>query len=249
MVSRVPSASRRHDIVTGRSSKRRGGVAALLLTLALAVSSQAAEGPVDVALVLAVDVSGSVDGERYRLQMEGIAAALEDAAVQNAMLSGLHRAMLVTLVEWSEKPRISVPWTLVARPEDATALAARVRGLPRSGAEFTCVSRMMRFVADKVLPWAPRRATRMVVDVSGDGRDNCNPPVPVDAVRDELVGADVTINGLAILEGKDAETLAPWYREHLIGGPGAFLLPAAGFADVARAMRQKFIIEISAVSR
>jgi hypothetical protein len=209
----------------------------------------AAESSVDMALVLAVDVSGSVNGERYRLQMEGIAAALEDRAVQDAMLSGPHRSMLVTLVAWSDRPRVGIPWTLIASARDAAALAQRTRMLSRSGEQFTCLAQMMRFVADKVLPLAPRRASRLVVDVSGDGRDNCNPPVPVDAVRDELVDAGVTINGLPILEGGEAETLESWYSAHVVGGAGAFLVPAAGFADFARAIRHKFMIEISSLAR
>src|SRR5262249_9112626 len=109
-----------------------------------------------------------------------------------------------------------------------------------------CMSQMLRFVGDKVLPQTPRQAVRTIIDVSGDGADNCNPPIPVDALRDELVAGAVTINGLPILHGNEAETLEAWYGTHVIGGAGAFLMPAAGFGDVARAMRQKFIIEISA---
>jgi len=98
-----------------------------------------------------------------------------------------------------------------------------------------------------VLTRMPVKSDRTVVDVSGDGHDNCNPPVPVDAVRDELVAGVVTINGLPILEGDEVLTLAPWYRDHVIGGAGAFLLPAAGFKDFGRAIRQKFITEVSSI--
>jgi hypothetical protein len=121
-----------------------------------------------------------------------------------------------------------------------------VRAAPRAADRFTCMSRMLRFIGDKVLPQTPLTAGRTIVDVSGDGSDNCNPSVPVEALRDELVATSVTINGLPILDGNEAETLEDWYGAHVIGGAGAFLMPAAGFADVARAMRQKFIIEISA---
>jgi hypothetical protein len=220
---------------------------ALALALVAGVGPAAAElpaGPVDTALVLAVDVSGSVDGERYRLQMEGIAAAFEDAAVQRAILSGPREAMLITLVQWSDKPRLAIPWTRIARRADAEAFAARVRALPRQAAEFTCMAEMLRFVYDKVLPRTPGPASRSVVDVSGDGRDNCNTD-RVGGLRDALVATDVTINGLPILEGREAAGLAEWYREEVIGGAGAFLLPAEGFADFARAIRQKFITEIS----
>jgi hypothetical protein len=220
------------------------GAVAVSARAAAAVDAHA-EG-VDTALVLAVDVSGSVNPERYRLQMEGIAAAFEDGAVQRVILSGWRRSMLITLVEWSDKPQTAIPWTRIASSADAVDFARRVRSVPRGADQFTCMARMLRFVADKVLPQAPARVARVIVDVSGDGRDNCNPPVPVGAIRDELVAEAVTINGLPILEGDEATTLEAWYGEHVIGGSGAFLMPAAGFADFARAMRQKFIIEISA---
>jgi hypothetical protein len=211
-------------------------------------TAETAPPAVDTALVLAVVVSGSVDSERYRLQMEGIAAAFEDPAVQEAILSGPRRSMLITLVQWSDKPRLAVPWTLIAREADATALARRVRALPREAEEFTCMAEMLRFVYDKVLPRAPGPAARTIVDVSGDGRDNCNTD-PVSHLRDALVSTAVTINGLPILEGREADLLADWYGKEVIGGPGAFLLPAQGFADFARAIRQKFITEVSWAAR
>jgi hypothetical protein len=206
-----------------------------------------AASTVDVGLVLAVDVSGSVSEDRYRLQMSGIAAAFEDRSVQDAILSGSRRSLAITLVQWSDKPQVSVPWTVIASAGDALAFAGRVRAAPRLASQFTCMSRMLRFVADKVLTRMPVKSDRTVVDVSGDGHDNCNPPVPVDAVRDELVASVVTINGLPILEGDEALSLAPWYRDHVIGGAGAFLLPAAGFKDFGRAIRQKFITEVSSI--
>lgn len=218
--------------------------AAAALALAGPASAEGGAPPVDTALVLAVDVSGSVDADRYRLQMEGIAAAFEDPDVQHALLSGPSQAMLIALVQWSDRPRLSIPWTRIARPADAEAFADRVRALSRDAAEFTCMGRMLSFVYGKVLPQIPAPAARSVVDVSGDGSDNCNAERVVE-LRDALVATDVTINGLPILEGKEASTLADWYRAEVIGGAGAFLLPAHGFGDFARAIRQKFITEIS----
>lgn len=222
--------------------------AAGLLASTASVGAQSPAERVDTALVLAVDVSGSVNGERFALQMEGIAQAFEDRAVQDAMMSGPHRAIFVALVEWSNRPTISVPWTLIASGGDARAFAERIRHAPRADNQFTCMATSLELVADKVLPFLPIPAERTIIDVSGDGRDNCNPQKPVDAVRDELVGADVTINGLPILEGEEAETLEPWYRDHVIGGRDAFLVPALGFKDFGRALRDKFIVEISRAS-
>jgi hypothetical protein len=200
---------------------------------------------VDVALVLAVDVSGSVDDDRFALQMEGIARAFEDREVQNTILSGQYGALLVTLVNWSQKPQIAVPWRVIASADDALAFAADVRRVPRRAEDFTCMSLMMQVVGDKVLPLMPLPADRTVIDVSGDGRDNCNPRTAVDSIRDGLVADRVTINGLPIKAGREAETIAPWYDQHVIGGAASFLLPANGYEDFGRAMRQKFIIEIS----
>jgi Protein of unknown function (DUF1194) len=224
-------------------------VAPALLALGLVASLPAmAQSPVervDVALVLAVDVSGSVDENRFVLQMEGIASAFEDREVQNTILSGQYGALLVTLVNWSQKPQIAVPWRVIASPADAMAFAADVRRAPRRAGDFTCMSLMMQVVGDKVLPLMPVPADRTVVDISGDGRDNCNPKTAVDSIRDGLVADRVTINGLPIKAGREADTIAPWYEQHVIGGAAAFLLPANGYEDFGRAIRQKFIIEIS----
>lgn len=107
---------------------------------------------------------------------------------------------------------------------------------------------MLRSVADKVVTQIPAKATRVVIDVSGDGKD-CNSEAPVETIRDEIVGNGVTINGLPILEGDEATTLETWYREHVMGGVGSFVLPANGFADFGRAIRQKFVVEISKLER
>ena len=200
---------------------------------------------VDTALILAVDVSNSVDARRYRLQTSGIADALEDPAVQATILGGPRGAIAISVILWADRPHFSIPWVRIASAGDAKALAVRVRRLARQGGEFTCVAQMMRFVADKITPQIPVKATRVVLDVSGDGQENCNPGLAPAAVRDDLVGIGLTINGLPILEGGQAATLAGWYRDNVIGGPGAFLLPAASFEDFGRAFRQKFMTEIS----
>jgi hypothetical protein len=245
MPSITRSASPAHAIMTIRSPDV-AAVVAIGLVLGLQTTPAAAPvDAVDTALVLAVDVSGSVTPERYRLQMDGIAAAFEDTAVQGAILAGPRQSLLITLVEWSDKGQVAVPWMLIASGEDAASFAAKVRRAPRVASQFTCMSDMMRLVSDKILPRVPLRADRTVIDVSGDGHDNCNPPQPVDALRDEIVGEGVTINGLPILDGDEAPTLEGWYRQHVIGGTAAFLEPAIGFADFERAMRRKFLVEIS----
>lgn len=200
---------------------------------------------VDTALVVAVDISNSVDDRRYRLQMEGIAKALEDPDVLNAIFNGPQGGILFSMMVWSDKPNFIVPWQRISNKNEAFAVAKMVRQLPLQGGEFTCLSKMLRNISDKIIPQLPAQALRVVIDVSGDGRDNCNPKEPVAQVRDELVGYGVTINGLPILEGDEATTLESWYKDNVRGGAGGFILPAEGYGDFGRAIRQKFVIEIS----
>jgi hypothetical protein len=213
---------------------------------------------VDTALVVSVDVSNSVDEARYKLQMEGIAKALEDPGVIDAITGGSGGGILFSMVTWADKPAFVIPWTRIANKADALAAAQSVRRLPHQGGEFTCMTRMLRSVNDKIVPQIPAKAARIVVDVSGDGPDNCNAEEPIDKVRDELVTNGVTINGLPILlDTPEAGALLPkavpggkppleqWYRQHVKAGPGGFVLPAQGYADLERAIRQKFVIEMS----
>jgi uncharacterized protein DUF1194 len=231
------------------------------VTIAGAVSSE----EVDTALIVAIDVSNSVDDKRYQLQMEGIAQALEDPGVIQAIVGGAKGGILFSLITWSDQPTVNLPWTHIASEADAKLAARKVRALPRQGGEFTCMARMMRVVSDKIVPQIPAKAAKVVLDVSGDGRDNCNSQEPIQAVRDELVGYGVTVNGLPILGGEGPEMVTPgaastqsylpdqqkedpleaWYRENVKGGPGSFVLPANGYGDFGRAIRQKFVLEVS----
>ncbi|MES1179953.1 MAG: DUF1194 domain-containing protein [Hyphomicrobium sp.] len=243
--------------------------------LGLAVPLARAAEPtleVDTALIVAVDVSNSVDDQRYKLQMEGIARALEDPGVIQAIAGGPKGGILFSMITWADQAKVNLPWARISNAEEAKAAALRVRALPRQGGEFTCMSRMMRFVSDKIVPQIPAKAVKVVLDVSGDGRDNCNEQEPVDQVRDELVRYGVTVNGLPILEGDEGEGEGPggvptqsylpaapgestgapledWYREHVKGGPGSFVLPANGYSDFGRAIRQKFVLEVSSIER
>ncbi|MEJ1160284.1 DUF1194 domain-containing protein [Prosthecomicrobium sp. N25] len=201
---------------------------------------------VDTALVLAVDVSSSVDEERFRLQMEGIARALEDPAIQKAILGGARGAVAITLVQWSDRQSVTIPWMRVASRDDAYRLAATVRNAPRRPGDFTCAGAMLHFAAAKLRATLAFEADRFVVDVSGDGRDNCNSAVPPAAERDALVAMDTTVNGLPILEGDEKATLEDWYRRNIQGGPASFVVPADGYRDFGRAIRQKFLTEVSA---
>lgn len=224
---------------------------------------------IDTALAVAVDVSQSVDEDRYKLQMEGIAQALEAKDVVNAITSGRHAAILFSMIAWSDAPEMIVPWQRIGSAEDAARVAAMVRAVPHKGGEFTCMARMLRNFGDSILPALPLRADRVIVDVSGDGIDNCNVRSSIDDERDRLVAAGVTINGLPIMvpgendvvgegayrapgfgfervgPGTDATTLDAYFKDHVIGGSGAFILPAQGYPDFGRAITRKFVTEIS----
>lgn len=202
---------------------------------------------VDTALIVSVDVSSSLDERRYQIQMEGIAAALEDPGVIDAIVGGPRGGILFALVSWADQPTLSLPWMRIASRADAVSAALKIRALPRQGGDFTCLARMLRYLNDKVIPQMPMPAQKVVVDVSGDGSDNCNPQEPPAQVRDEMAAGGTTINGLPILEGREAATLEGWYRDNVMGGPGAFILPANGFEDFGRAIRQKFVVEVSGV--
>ena len=222
---------------------------ALILVIALSITvyslSFKAYADAGRALVVAVDVSSSVDAESYKLQMEGIAAALENEDVFASIMSTSAEGILFTMVTWANHPRTVISWTKIDSIEKARITAARIRKLPQIGGQYTCVTRMFRHIIDKVLPQMPGRAFQTVVDVSGDGKENCNPHNPVTMTRDELVGQNVTINGLPILQGGEGDTIEKWYRENVIGGFGAFVVTANGFKDFGSAFIQKFRSEIT----
>ena len=243
--------------------------AALVAILAGCTSVKAAES-VATALIVSVDVSQSVDDARFKLQMEGIAEALEDPGVL-AAITGSSGGILFAMVTWADRAGMPVPWRRIADKADAAAAAAAVRATPRQAGEFTCIEQMFRTIASSVIPAMPMPADRIVVDVSGDGIDNCTDPDAMEAERTDLLALGVTINGLPILVPgendvvgagayrapgyglrptplpQDRTSLEQWYRAHVVGGPTAFLLAAAGYGDFSRAMRRKFVIEISAL--
>ena len=202
---------------------------------------------VDTAIVFAIDTSSSIDAEHFSLQIKSIASVFRDKEVRSTMESGLNGAVLVTLVQWSTHAFVSVPWTRISSESQAEAFAEKVTKAPRihDYVDFTCLAVALRGIETQVLPTQPEPALRTIIDVSGNGIDNCSLPESGKEIRDELVAAGATINGLPILEGAESVMLETWYRDHVIGGAGAFLIAAQSFADMARAMRKKFILEIS----
>jgi hypothetical protein len=213
----------------------------LLLTLSLAVAVPAAADPVDTALVLAVDVSLSVNDTRYVLQRDGIAAALAAPETASAIVSGPHHAIELTVVEFSDPDRqfVTIPWTRIASAEDAAAVAARVSHTHRSSHGLTGLADALR-IARALLRDLPDTADRRIVDVSSDGMSNIG--MSIAQARDDLVGDGVTINGLPILT--EEPWLKTYYDEYVIGGPDAFDEVATTADDFVAAMQKKLQREL-----
>jgi Protein of unknown function (DUF1194) len=236
--------------VAGRSTRhmpwRAWLVVAALLSCVPSWSSaraQTAVGEVDLALVLAVDISHSVDWWEYRMQRDGLAYAIKQPEVVRAIHSGPSGRIAITVVQWSgwTSQKVVIPWAVLTQAEDTRRLSERVARMLRVyGGTATHIGGVIQY-ATRILAEVPFEARRKVIDVSGDGHDNISKQPGLR--RDEAVAAGITINGLAI-ENEEKE-LSSYYRSYVIGGPGAFVIPAARYQDFGVAMKKKLIREIS----
>ncbi len=224
--------------------KQRAILAAMLLA-ALGAARPAVAARIDMALVLAVDVSESVDAGEYRLQHEGIARAFENPDVIAAIQNGANGAIDVLMIEWSDRDKqaIVVPWTQVSDAASGAAFAAKVRAGTRSSNGLTAIGDAL-LASAAAFKSLPDQAARRVIDISGDGMANIGPKP--DGVRDALNAQGITINGLAILASEP--WLDTYYNNEVIGGDGAFLLQVKDFQSFATAIKQKLLAEISARS-
>jgi hypothetical protein len=230
--------------------RRRTLMAAAGTALALPARRTRAEEPVDVALVLAVDVSRSIDEDEARLQREGYRAAVSDPRVVEAIRGGMMGAIAIAYTEWAgiEFQRLVLPWTRIASARDAEAWAGALAQAPRTSLSWTSISGALDH-ARRVMGECPYEATRKVIDISGDGVNNSGPPA--EAARDRAVAEGITINGLPILNDRPTFGRPPpmpldqYFRESVIGGPGAFMIPAEDFEAFGQAVRRKLIREIA----
>jgi hypothetical protein len=233
--------------------KLRAFVLAALLIFAAACGAPGARAqtsasapPVDLALVLAVDASGSVNQTRFDLQKHGYAQAFRSREVIQAITAGADHAIAVAMVQWTG-PTLHVQvieWTRVSDGASAQALADAIDATRRrlygggtslSGAIDTGAA---------ILAASPFRATRRVIDISGDGSNNSGRLA--ETARDEAVKQGITINGLPITwiePGLDA-----YYRESVVGGPGAFVIGIDSYDNFADAILQKLVTEISSIA-
>jgi hypothetical protein len=210
--------------------------------------------PVDLLLVLAADVSRSVNQPKFQLQREGYAQAIADKRVLEAVSSGRHRRIAVCFVEWSgvSAQRLVIDWTIIDGPDSARKFGDQLLELPRSFAERTSISGGIDF-SMMMLERAPFSAARQTIDVSGDGTNNSGRDVTL--ARDEAVAKGVTINGLVILSDRpmawNPEHTNPpgglenYFRKNVVGGPGAFVIVAENFNSFGQAIIRKLIAEIA----
>ncbi len=206
--------------------------------------------PVDVELVLAVDVSYSMDPDEQALQREGYVQALRSREFMQALRQGANAKIAVTYIEWAGQfdQKIIMPWRLIEGPESADSVAAELAAAPYRRASRTSIAGGLRF-AKTLFDASGYRGLRRVIDVSGDGANNAGPPVV--EVRDDVLAAGITINGLPIMLKRpnpgtmDIENLDIYYEDCVIGGPGAFVIPIREREKFIEATRTKLILEIA----
>jgi hypothetical protein len=211
----------------------------------------------DLLLVLAADVSRSIDEGEFDLQRKGYAAALTDPRVLAAIRGGTNGTIAVCFVEWSGagEQLVVADWTVIHDEEDAGVVASTILAAPRSFMGRTSLSGAIDFAMERFAAATPH-SNRHIIDVSGDGTNNSGRPVT--EARDQAVAEGVTINGLAIINdrpnpGYAFHTQPPgglpeWYRQNVIGGSGAFLRVVDDFRSFADAMTNKLVSEIVALA-
>ena len=228
--------------------------------LALAVSAaptvpkfadtRASANPVDVELVIAVDVSYSMDPDEQALQREGYVLAFTSKEFLQALRQGAHGKIAVTYFEWAGQSdqKILMPWRVIDGPESADAVAAEIARAPYRRASRTSISGALRF-AKPLFDDSGYKGLRRVIDVSGDGANNAGPLVEI--TRDDVLAAGITINGLPIMLKRpytgtmDIENLDEYYEDCVIGGPGAFVIPIREREKFIEATRTKLVLEVA----
>jgi hypothetical protein len=231
----------------------------IALALVALAASQFTPAParaqqVDLLLVLASDVSRSVDHPKFMLQREGYAAAISEPQVLEAIRSGTNGKIALNFLEWSGvgAQKVVIDWTVIDGPASARKFGDQLVEAPRSFADRTSISGGIEFAMAQ-LKRSPFQSTRRTIDVSGDGTNNAGPDVGL--ARDAAVSQGVTVNGLVIL----SQSQVPWnpehtnppggleqyYRDNVAGGPGSFVIAADGFESFGRAIIKKMIAEIA----
>lgn len=214
-------------------------------------SADARPADVDIELVLAVDVSYSMDPEEQELQREGYIKALSSSEFLNAVRQGIHGKIAVTYFEWAgvNIQKVIIPWRIIEGPESADAFGADIARAPYTRAMRTSISGAITY-AMPLFEQNPYRGLRRVLDISGDGTNNQGPLVTV--TRDQALEKGITINGLPIMLKRhnasgyfDVEHLDVYYEDCVIGGPGSFVIPIKNREQFVEATKTKLILEVA----
>jgi hypothetical protein len=208
---------------------------------------------VDVELVLAVDISYSMDPDELALQRDGYVKALTSTEFLNALRLGIHGKVAVTYFEWAgaSEQRVVVPWRVVDGPESAGSVADEILAAPLRRAARTSISGALLFGA-ALFETSGQRGIRRVIDVSGDGANNAG--TLVTAARDEVLAKGITINGLPVMLKRpsyatmDIELLDDYYEDCVIGGPASFVVPVKDRDKFVEAIRTKLVLEIATLT-
>jgi hypothetical protein len=230
---------------------RLGFVVTMLAAALWTLSASAADEPVDLELVLAVDISYSMDPDELELQRDGYVAALRHPEVIQAIRSGAYGRIAVTYVEWAgtASARTVLPWTLIDGQDAADGFATKLAAETLLRARRTSISGALAY-SGTLFDGNGLSGLRRVIDVSGDGANNQG--LPVTLVRDRIVSEGVTINGLPIILKTrnpggffDIADLDIYYEDCVIGGFGAFIVPVRTLTGFAAAVRRKLVLEIA----
>lgn len=229
--------------------KRRSALVGSLAAMAVATTAKAAT-PVDLQLVLAVDVSRSIDEVEAELQRRGYVEALTSDRIIDAILSGEHRRIALCYTEWAgaHYQAVVIDWTVIDSAAAARRFADKLAEAPRMSQSWTAIGAALIHAGER-FENPDFIAKRRVIDVSGDGRTNDGPPAGI--VRDRLVAQGIVVNGLPVMMnrtnfGRPPDlSLDKYYEENVIGGPGSFLIVADTFDHFGRAVRTKLVREIS----
>lgn len=213
----------------------------LIALLLLATPLQAQE--VDLELVLLADASGSITQAEIDFQRESTATAITDPAVIEAILNTLTGSIAVSYVEWAANQATVVDWTVIDSPESAEAFAAVLLGPPRLATGRNAIGNAL-LEGKRLIEMNEIASLRQVIDFSGDSTGNFS-GASIEEARQEVIAAGIVINGLPILDGGDDDPLLQEYEARIIGGPGAFAIPALGREEFVTALRRKLILEIA----
>jgi hypothetical protein len=228
--------------------KRLALCVALVLSPLVLLTPAYAQTEVDLALVLAVDISYSMDTEEQALQREGFAEAFRSSLVHDAIRGGMLGKIAVTYMEWAgtNDQKVIVPWTVLDNPESLMAFAEKIASTPLRRAQRTSVSSAIDYSV-QLLNESGLAATRQVIDVSGDGPNNQGRVVT--QARDEAVAKGIVINGLPLMLKKpgylDIPELDAYYKDCVIGGQGSFMIPVRDLDQFPQAIKTKILLEVS----